>query len=86
VDGDGLLTLGAAFFTEKLKGQLTNEEISELHSNITAGLQPLKTQLEKQLEFAEAAEKIIDRQFEVVALPAVEESTKVVHAYHTLSR
>ncbi len=86
MDGDGLLTLGAAFLTEKLKEQLTSEYILLLHNIITAGLEPLEAQLAKQREFAESAEKIIDRQFEVIALPALEEPTKVVHAYHMLSR
>jgi hypothetical protein len=86
VDGVGLLTLGAAFLLDKLKEELTDEETSLLKSNIDDGLQPLEAQLAKQREFAESAEKIIDRQFEVIALPALEEGKQVVHAYHALSR
>jgi hypothetical protein len=71
---------------DNLKEELTDEETSLLKSNIDDGLQPLEAQLAKQREFAESAEKIIDRQFEVIALPALEECKQVVHAYHALSR
>lgn len=86
MDGDGLLTLGAAFFVDKLKEQLTEEELALLKSDITTGLQPLEDQLMKQREYAESAEQIIDRQFEVIELPSLEDTKQVVRAYHTLSR
>lgn len=86
MDGVGLLTLGAAFFTAKLNEELTEEEAALLKSHFDGGLQPLEAALAKQREFAESAEKIIDRQFEEIALPALDERTQVVRAYHALSR
>lgn len=86
IDGDGLLALGVDYFIDQFKNEYSEDDTLIIKSRLETGLEPLEAQLSKQRNAAESAEKIIDRQFDVITLPSLTDPMKVIVAYHQLSR